>query len=47
MTKALASHSTLPPFDSSLPTAPLVSISLAKLEAGDVATEVGMLQCVS
>jgi isopenicillin N synthase-like dioxygenase len=33
------SHASLPPFDDSLETAPLVSISLAKLEAGDAAQE--------
>ncbi|GMK57926.1 hypothetical protein CspeluHIS016_0407600 [Cutaneotrichosporon spelunceum] len=32
-------HATLPPFPSDLPTAPLVSVSLAALEAGDPAAE--------
>jgi isopenicillin N synthase-like dioxygenase len=32
---ALTSHHSLPPFPSDVETAPLVSISLAKLEAGD------------
>ncbi|ORY25527.1 hypothetical protein BCR39DRAFT_471285 [Naematelia encephala] len=34
---SLTSHATLPPFPDNVPTAPLVSVSLAQLEAGDKA----------
>jgi isopenicillin N synthase-like dioxygenase len=38
------SHAALPPFDNTLETAPLVSISLAKLEAHDAPTETALFQ---
>lgn len=41
---ALTSHHKLPPFPSDIRTAPLVSISLAKLEDGDVATSEALFQ---